>query len=325
MTEASGPGSGSTGPDDITGAPPIAPTGPAAIRADLSAAALRAAIRDDLVTSALRRRDTPGEVVVDDGRLLANRCDIASVNVNAVVGAGFGPEGAADAMIERVLAWFAGRPFLWWVGEDDTPADLGERLDRRGVIFIDEVPGMAIDLAELADAGESPAGLTIEPVLDAAGMTAFHEVLVQGFPEDFADDVDEAAIAAAAGRVAAETRYREPDGLATRWIGRVDGRAVATTRLNTAAGVAGIYAVITATDARRRGYGEAITRHVLGTARDAGYRIATLQASAAGRGVYERIGFRALTRFRLHESPTVATAVTSTGPATGGRPGDARS
>jgi hypothetical protein len=36
-------------------------------------------------------------------------------------------------------------------------------------------------------------------------------------------------------------------------------------------------------------------------ARDVGLRIATLQSSPAGRGLYERIGFREACRFRLHE------------------------
>ena len=132
-------------------------------------------------------------------------------------------------------------------------------------------------------------------------MDGFHSVLIQGFPEDLADAPAEAEVGASSKRVAAESDYREPNGLPTRWLGSVDGRPVTTTRLLTAAGVAGIYAVVTAGDARRRGYGAAITRHVLRAARDGGLRIATLQASSDGRGIYERIGFRVLCRYRLHE------------------------
>jgi GNAT superfamily N-acetyltransferase len=240
---------------------------------------------------------------VRTAELAAYLCDLPSAEVNVAADARLGDGDAADRSIAATIELFGGRPFFWWVGEDDTPADLGERLNRLGVGYLDDVPGMAMVLADLAAPGEAPppAGLRIEPVLDPAAIEAFHAVLVQGFPEDFIDDHVQAAIADASVRVAIETEYREPNRLPTRWVGTVDGTPVTTTRLHTAAGVAGIYAVVTAADARRRGYGEAITRHVLHAARDAGLRIATLQASSAGRGVYERIGFRERYRYRLHE------------------------
>jgi ribosomal protein S18 acetylase RimI-like enzyme len=272
-------------------------------RTDASAAALRVAMHDDFVASAIRRRTAPGERVIRADGIVAYACDILSSDVNEVVEARFGPKEAADAGIESTIVLFAGRSFLWWLGEDDTPSDLGERLDRHGLAFLDDIPGMAMDLAELAPAADSPVppGLEIRPVLDGPAMSAFHGVLVQGFPEDFVESGVETAVGAASARMAAETAYREPNGLPTRWLGTVDGRPVTTTRLHTAAGVAGIYGVVTASDARRHGYGEAITRHVLHAARAGGLRLATLQASPAGRRVYERIGFREVYGYRLYE------------------------
>jgi ribosomal protein S18 acetylase RimI-like enzyme len=277
--------------------------GPIAVRTDTSPAALRAAIREDLVLSALRQRKIPGERTVRTAELAMYRCDLPSAEVNVVADARLGDGDAADRSIAATIELFGGRPFIWWVGDDDTPADLGERLNRLGVGYLDDVPGMAMDLADLAEPGDAPppTGLRIDPVLDPVAIEAFHAVLIQGFPEDFIDDGVQTAIAAASLRTATETNYREPNGLPTRWLGTVDGTPVTTTRLHTGAGVAGIYAVVTAADARRRGYGEAITRHVLHAAREAGLRIATLQASSAGRGVYERIGFRERCRYRLHE------------------------
>ena len=281
----------------------VAPAPAVSIRTDTSPDGLRTAIHDDFVASAMRRRTVPGEEVIETDGLLAYRSDIRSPDVNEIVRARFPDGPAADDAIDRALALFDGRPGFWWLDEDDTPADLSARLVARGVPFVVDIPGMAMELtaASLGDEQRRPAGLEIRPVLDPAASADFHEVLVQGFPEDFADDGVMDAMAAAAARVAAESNYREPGGLPTRWIGASDGRPVTTTRLHTAAGVAGIYAVVTAADARRRGYGEAITRHVLRAARDAGFRIATLQSSPEGRGVYERIGFRELRRYRLHE------------------------
>ena len=278
-------------------------SGPVPVRTDVSPDALRAAIRDDLALSALRRRTIPGERVIRTAELSAYVSHLNSPDVNIVAGARFGEGDAADRSITAMIELFEGQPFLWWVGEDDTPADLGERLNRLGVGYLDDVPGMAMDLADLAESGDAPppAELRIAPVLDRTGIDACHAVLIQGFPEDFADRSIHTAIAESSLRGAIETNHREPHGLPTRWLGTVDGTPVTTTRLHTASGVAGIYAVVTAATARRRGYGEAITRHVLHAARDAGFRIATLQASSEGRGIYERIGFRERYRYRLHE------------------------
>lgn len=300
MTPARAAGSSPVDRPEQAVAPGSAPVEP---RTDTSPGALRAAIREDLVRSAVRRRRIAGERTIRTPELVAYLCDLPSAEVNVVADARLGEGDAADRTIAATIELFGGRRFIWWVGEDDTPADLSDRLNRLGVGYLDDVPGMAMDLADLAapDNAPPPAGLRIEPALDPVAIDAFHAVLVQGFPEEFVDDGVQAAIAEAGRRLATETDYREPNGLPTRWVGTVDGTPVTTTRLHTAAGVAGIYAVVTTVDARRHGYGEAITRHVLHAARDGGLRIATLQASSAGRGVYERIGFREHYRYRLHE------------------------
>jgi len=265
-----------------------------------------AAVLADWRASATRRRALPGEQLIDTPTLLAYRSDVSSPDVNLVVRTRFGGPRAPDVdrAIGDTIQLFGGRPFLWWIAPGDEPADLPERLDATpGLTFLDHLPGMAMDLAELADetAEPPPPELHIEPVLAADDLAAFHAVVTEGFPEDFADAGATAAIAAGTAAIAAETAYREPGGLPTRWLGTVDGRPVTTTRLHTAAGAAGVYTVITVADARRRGYGAAITRHALIAARDAGFGLATLQASQSGEGIYARMGFREVCRFGLFE------------------------
>jgi GNAT superfamily N-acetyltransferase len=280
----------------------IAPAALAAPRTDVSAAGLRDAIRDDLIANALRRRRIEGERAIRRPDLVAYRCDLPSPEVNHVVVARIHEAGDVDRSIADAIAEFCGS-FFWWLGPDSSPVDLGERLVANGLQFLAEIPGMALDLADLEgdDVVPPPPGIRVEPVLDASGVAAFHEVLARGFPEDFVDAATTDAIVAATARSADETGHREPIGVPTRWIGWVDDRPVTTTRLHTGAGVAGVYGVVTVDDARRRGYGEAITRRALRAARDAGLRIAALQASDAGRGVYERVGFRELIRYRLYQ------------------------
>ncbi len=215
-------------------------TPPAEARTDLSEDALRAAIVADCRLSAIRRRALPGERVIETTTLLAYACDVQSPDVNEVVLARLGGPDApdVDAAIDDTIRLFDGRPFLWWVCPDDEPADLGARLSAHGIVFLDEIPGMAMDLVELAGESEEPPPdeLDIAPVLDPTALADFHSVLTHGFPEDWEDESAIGVIAGGNAIVAAEHHYREPNGVPTRWLGRVESRAVATARIHTAAG-----------------------------------------------------------------------------------------
>ena len=80
------------------------------------------------------------------------------------------------------------------------------------------------------------------------------------------------------------------------WLGRVDGRAVTTAAAFIGFGYVGVYAVGTLPPARGRGYGEAITWAATLCRPDLP---ATLQASAMGRLMYERMGYRTVADFTV--------------------------
>ena len=94
---------------------------------------------------------------------------------------------------------------------------------------------------------------------------------------------------------------REPVPL--RWLGRVDGTVVATSRISIGAGVAGLYAISTLAPHRGRGYGRALTIAALRPAREIGYRIAVLQSSDLGYRVYRKLGFRELFTYEVFVHP----------------------
>lgn len=70
-----------------------------------------------------------------------------------------------------------------------------------------------------------------------------------------------------------------------------DGVPVATALLFLAAGVAGLYSVVTMPEARRQGLGGAVTLAALRDARSMGYRAGVLGSSEMGQGMYSRLGF----------------------------------
>jgi ribosomal protein S18 acetylase RimI-like enzyme len=62
-----------------------------------------------------------------------------------------------------------------------------------------------------------------------------------------------------------------------------------------------VWFVATLPHARRRGRADAILRRLLLDARERGRRTASLQASPAGRPLYERLGFRTVGSLHLYE------------------------
>ena len=82
------------------------------------------------------------------------------------------------------------------------------------------------------------------------------------------------------------------------YIGSVDGEAVATSTLVVTGTTAAVYNVATLESHRRRGLGEALTWHAVRAGAAMGCDVSTLQASAMGRPIYERMGYRYVAPYR---------------------------
>ncbi|MFZ0043808.1 MAG: hypothetical protein WAK93_21035 [Solirubrobacteraceae bacterium] len=88
------------------------------------------------------------------------------------------------------------------------------------------------------------------------------------------------------------------------YVGAVDGVPVVTAISVWIAGAVGIFNVATPTEYRRRGYGAAITEHVLRDGLSNGADWGWLQSSDAGYGVYGSLGFATLERWECWISAT---------------------
>lgn len=223
---------------------------------------------------------------------------------NVVLGAHFAP-AAADARIAHIVRRFreAGNAFVWWVSPYDEPEDLGARLSAAGLTLEGTAPAMAVDLADVPLDEPPPAGLEVVPVADASTLDEFLDVIAADWLE-WTDgqhtDVQRRTLAAWRAQIPPRLSA-EPVPL--RWIGRVDGTVVATSRINIGAGVAGLYAISTLPAYRGRGFGRAMTIAALRAARRLDYRIAVLQSSDLGYGVYRRLGFRDLFSYGVYVHP----------------------
>jgi len=140
----------------------------------------------------------------------------------------------------------------------------------------------------------APPGLEIERV-DRRRWEAFREVLAEAF-----------GIPRAAAEVLYGPGLLDDDRLRA-FVGTVDGREVTAAAAIRTGSTIGIYSVATIPDARGRGFGTAVTWHLLADA-DPGWDVAVLQASEMGRPVYERMGFKLVCEFAelVGRSPVAA-------------------
>lgn len=171
----------------------------------------------------------------------------------------------------------------WAVYRTCTPADLGQRLEAKGM-----KAGVALwMLTDLTHGGEPQAwpdpALRIEIVTRADEMRVWWHVSAAGFENPIE-----------AWKVYHDAYLRVPFGPdqdCVHYIGYLGEEPVTSGTLLLRPGVASLYAISTPPEHRRRGFGGAITLAMLETARQRGYRHACVNSSRMGRSVYWRAGF----------------------------------
>jgi ribosomal protein S18 acetylase RimI-like enzyme len=199
------------------------------------------------------------------------------------------PANEVDELAEDALAWQRerGAPYVfWWAGMDADEAELDARLRAHGFAPTDlGAPGQVAELDALdwSALERAPEGFAVEKVVDAAGAETWGTTFVEAFgvPGWAGQAWIDATIALGADAA--------PWDL---YVGRLGGRAVATTMMFYGAGVATAFGIGTVPDARGRGIGAAITLEGFADARRRGYRYGVLFATDLGAPVYRRIGFR---------------------------------
>ena len=202
----------------------------------------------------------------------------------------------ADRVIDETNEYFYARGVVpyWRLCPGDLPADLGVRLEQKGLALEEEQPAMAVDLQKLNQDVRTPAGLKIERVSNAATLKEKH-VWISRFAEG-------KSLATLLIHMFSVYGF-DPESDWQHYIGVLNGRPVSCASVFCATGVAGIYAVLTLPEARRQGIGSLLTLQALLGARERGYRVGVLQSSEMGYNVYRRLGFETCFKIKTYVPP----------------------
>ena len=247
---------------------------------DLSRAAVVEAIARNLKVLWRHIGLLPGAELEDAAGRLSVATGLPFSFFNAVIDGQLTPQ-KVDTEIDVALQLFVRRrvPMVWLVTPNPQPADLGRRLMAHGLQDLGDEPGMALGLQLLPAELPTPAGFAVERVDNLEALTAWCSFA--GEPA-----VREALVAW--GRAIGFA----PDRMVAHYLGRLDGRPVATATLVLGGEAAGIYNVMTIPEVQRQGIGALMTTIPLRAARARGYRLGVLKSSTVGLRLYQRLGFQ---------------------------------
>jgi len=188
--------------------------------------------------------------------------------------------------IEETVEYFKSRklPIQWSIGPSTRPIDLGVHLQAHGFTKVQgDMPGMAVELESMNEDIPEPPGFMIKPVKDVETLKDWMQAATEGFglkqsSSELLFDI--------------ESKLGFGEHLPRRsYVGYLNGKPVSNSLLLMTSGVAGLFAVSTIPEARRRGIGALTSLVPLKEARERGYRVGVVHSSEMGYGVYRRLGF----------------------------------
>jgi len=198
--------------------------------------------------------------------------------------AGDDPEAIHDALAALVGPFKAEKvPMVLCVGPLSQGQPLHAAARRLGLWKVASIPGMAIDLAQLSPSWRDDAPLAITQVRCEDELRAW--VAVQNDCFGFPRWVAEATFAMT------RPALDDPDGPVRLYLGRDGDTPVATSMTVARHPHVGIFNVACIPEARRRGFGAAITAAPFLDAHKEGHLYGILHATPDGLPLYQKMGF----------------------------------
>jgi GNAT superfamily N-acetyltransferase len=187
-------------------------------------------------------------------------------------------EGCIDALLDQIGQYTD--HIDWMVFPSCQPADLGMRLEARGMPSRPGGTWMVAELPAQTNLLAVAERFRIEQVRTSAMLDVWKQISTIGFGVDV--------------QIHADAYLRHgfgDDAFSLHYIGYLDAEPVTSATLLLAGGIAGIWDVSTPPAVRGQSFGSAITLHMLREAYARGYQRAWVWSSQMGRRVYERVGF----------------------------------
>jgi GNAT superfamily N-acetyltransferase len=189
-----------------------------------------------------------------------------------------GPIRDLGACIRRAREYFGDKKLPYRItARDGLVEECADGLRDAGYREVERMPGML--MRPIRDGSEPHPQLRIRRVETREDLAHFQGTAFEGF----------GLPAEAGAQFLTEQLWARPN--VRFYLGTVGGEPACTSALVTTESVAGIYWVATLPDFRGKGLGEAVTWEAVKEGIDVGCDVASLQASAMGRPVYQRMGF----------------------------------
>jgi len=207
--------------------------------------------------------------------------------------------GEADSAIDKALQYYRSRriPMLWHVGMLTEPKDVGMRLAARGFPHDYDLTAMAIDLDSKDTPSGDPGFVSVERVADGKGSDQWIECLTSSWESPREVGAWMRGNACFNMAIELEKRVSLPRRM---YLGALEGTPAGACMLVWRDGVAGLQAVGTVPDARRKGVGRAVVEAALDDARMMGFGYVVVLSTIEGLKLYERCGFRAFGKLPEH-------------------------
>ena len=193
--------------------------------------------------------------------------------------------------IALIKKQFAGLPFSWPMNPDDEESS--QLLKEHGFIDVGDYPAMAVDIADVPSTSYGDSIHVKEIFFESDELEQWATILTESFSYAYGkrDEVFNML------KFFQEQVQRDKCAL---YLAYYDGRAAACGLVLMHGDIASLHVIATLQEFRNKRLGSAVTHALLLHAKQKGCKRAILLASALGRPVYERLGFKEYALYKIY-------------------------